>query len=132
MSMSPRPDTVLVVDDQEGIRLLIRRILELQGFHVIDAEDGETALRLFSNDPKDPEPVLAMIDITMPGMDGVTLARRLRSLRPALPLILMSGFDMDDLFDPGTTFDPAAGYLEKPFDVQRLTAVIAQTLKDAK
>lgn len=97
--------TVLVVDDQSGVRQLIRRVLQIQGYTVIDAADGPTAIERFDSEP---EPMLALIDITMPGMDGVTLAGRLRNRCPSLPIVLMSGFDMDEVFEPGTTIAPPA------------------------
>jgi CheY-like chemotaxis protein len=129
MSSASLNHTVLVVDDQRGVRQLIRRILEMQGYAVADTEDGPTALERFG---RAPEPTLAIIDITMPGMDGVTLADQLRRLRPALPIILMSGFDMDDVFEPGVTITPPAAYLEKPFDVERLTAMVERLLAPDK
>ena len=125
MSLAPDAQTVLVVDDQSGIRSLLRRILELEGLAVVDAKDGATALERFAQTPAI---AAAMIDITMPGMDGVTLASKLRELAPQLPLILMSGFDMDDLFESEATFDPPAGYLEKPFDLQRVARIVNEAL----
>ncbi len=115
------PGQVLVVDDQEGIRQLIRRILTRQGYLVIDAEDGPGAIALCTTISSINA---AIIDLTMPAMDGITLTKKLREVRPLLPIVLMSGFDMDDVLASQPQIEPAPSYLEKPFKIHELLAAI--------
>ena len=78
---------ILLVDDNERVRLLFRRALEKEGYAIEEAGDGETALRLFREDPPD----LVLTDIVMPGMDGVACIQKIRALAPEARIIAMSG-----------------------------------------
>lgn len=109
--------TVLVVDDQDGVRNLIRRILTASDYLVIDADSGAAALEIAETHP---EIALAYIDITMPLMDGLTLTAALRQHYPQLPIVLMSGFDMDDVLSSSPKIEPAPLFLEKPFTIAQL------------
>lgn len=79
--------TILVVDDEAKIRKNISELLVLNGFHAVEAAGGEAALALFSRD----RPATVLLDLTMPGMDGVETMRRLRELDPVIPIIIMTG-----------------------------------------
>ena len=81
--------TVLVVDDQSAIRNLLALILEREGFSVLTAECGREALSVSRKHLKDID--LLVSDISMPGMDGPTLARNLVAENPGLPVLLISG-----------------------------------------
>ncbi|MDH4139210.1 MAG: response regulator transcription factor [Coriobacteriia bacterium] len=107
---------ILVVDDEETIRDVVRMNLEAEGYSVDQAEDGETALGLF--DPS--AHVLAIVDIMLPGIDGYEVARRLRS-QSDVPIMMLSAKDTD--------VDKAVGlgigaddYLTKPFSPLELVA----------
>ncbi len=117
--------SVMIVDDQDGIRRLLGRILRHLGHTVVDFEDGEQGLFYARSEP---DLALAMIDLTMPGMDGLSLTRALRAQCPALPVVLMSGFDMDDLMRSGTDLDPKPAFLEKPFSIDTVKAAIDRAL----
>jgi CheY-like chemotaxis protein len=81
---------ILVVDDDDSIRELLALILESRGFEVETAEDGEEALdRLHSRKP----PALVLLDLMMPGMDGITFVDELRKRAPyaAVPVVVISG-----------------------------------------
>src|SRR6476620_9674741 len=83
-----RGATVLVVDDQPAIRELVRRTLEAEGFHVEEAPDGESALRLIQarTEPFD----LVLTDLSMPHIDGRQVAETLRRYRPSVAVLCMS------------------------------------------
>lgn len=83
------PLTVLVVDDEAGIRAFVARALTLAGFEVAVAADGREALRLVAEDRV--RPAVVVTDIEMPGMTGIELAARLLALRPALRIVMMTG-----------------------------------------
>lgn len=111
----------LVTDDQTGIRQLIQRILVGLGAEVVEAADGDSALELFRTSAKIDA---AIIDLTMPAMDGLTLAALLREIDPQLPIVLMSGFDIDDVLATRPAMNPPLSYLEKPFRIAQLTEAI--------
>ena len=84
---------ILVVDDEQDIRNLVKLLAERAGYRVAEAATGEEALamleeRLF-------EPKLLLTDIVMPGMNGLSLAAKAHLMRPSLPVIFMSGFAND-------------------------------------
>jgi DNA-binding response OmpR family regulator len=84
-----RGATVLVVDDEASIRQLLRRTLEAEGFHVDEAPDGESALRLIQGrvDPFD----LVLTDLSMPRIDGRQVSETVRQYRPSVAVLCMSG-----------------------------------------
>ena len=81
---------ILVVDDEQDIRKLVRIFGERGGYRIIEAATGEEALRILEE--RLLEPRLLLTDIVMPGMSGLQLAARAHQLRPSLPVIFMTGF----------------------------------------
>ncbi|GAB4338782.1 MAG: response regulator [Desulfobulbaceae bacterium] len=79
---------ILLVDDEEGIQLLYREEFEEEGYEVISALNGEEALDKFTADPPD----LVILDINMPGMNGIEVLRRMKEINPDLPVILSSAY----------------------------------------
>ncbi len=79
---------ILLVDDEEGIQLLYREEFEEEGYAVDSAYNGEEALELFRSDPPD----LVVLDINMPGMNGIEVLRQMKEMRPDLPVILSSAY----------------------------------------
>ena len=102
----------MVVEDEEMIRVLLKRILETCGYTVLTAHDGEEALLIAE---RHKEPIDLMItDVVMPQMSGHELVERLAPLRPDMSVLYMSGYDDKMVADHG----PADGYrhfLQKPF-----------------
>jgi CheY-like chemotaxis protein len=80
---------ILVVDDESQIRTLVRVLVEQAGYSVMEASNAEDALRIVQEHSG---PQLLLTDIVMPGMNGLALAARAHHLRPALPVIFMTGF----------------------------------------
>jgi two-component system, NtrC family, response regulator HydG len=103
---------VLVVDDEPGMRVTLAANLELDGFSVVEAESGEQALALAGASTFD----LVITDIRMPGINGVELFRKLREVAPTVPVVLMTGFALEDMVK-GALEDGAYAVLNKPFDV---------------
>jgi CheY-like chemotaxis protein len=114
--------TVLVVDDEAGIREVARKILERAGLRVIEAEDGIQALRLLETI----EPDLLLTDIRMPGMDGIALAQGVARRSPAMPILLMSGFINNST---RTILAKADGFIQKPFSSNALVRIVFETLR---
>ncbi|MBV4485055.1 response regulator [Pseudomonas sp. SWRI153] len=88
--MSANPSTILVVEDDDIVRMLIVDVLEELEFTVLEAEDGNTALEILADSSTLID--LMMTDHGLPGMDGRELAERARDLRPALPVLFASGY----------------------------------------
>lgn len=79
---------ILLVDDEDGIQLLYREEFEDDGFIVDSAINGEEALELFKSNPPD----LVILDINMPGMNGIEVLRQMKEIMPELPVILSSAY----------------------------------------
>jgi CheY-like chemotaxis protein len=114
---------VLVVEDEEGVREVVSRMLERLGFDVISAENGVAALDLLEGHNGSLSAVL--LDLSMPRMGGQETLHRLRERRPELPVVLMSGYTEHEvaskLLDGSTG---AVAFLQKPFLPEDLTAVL--------
>jgi CheY-like chemotaxis protein len=121
---------VLVVDDDPAVQTMIRLVLERAGHHVVVAGDGRTALAEFEGENFD----LLLLDIFMPGMDGLQTMRTVREARPALPIIMISGRPvMEDLREEPDFLSMAtrlgATYsLPKPFKPAALLSMLTQCL----
>lgn len=109
--------TVLVVDDEAGVRLLAGRMVEHFGCAALLAADGPTALELMQAHLG--EIACVLLDVTMPRMDGIEVFRELRRLAPTTPVLLMSGYRIDDLMHSHPDLG-AAGFLQKPFTFESL------------
>ncbi|MFC0388788.1 ATP-binding protein [Muricoccus vinaceus] len=131
---APAPRHILLVDDEAPLRRLSAIALERAGHRVTQAEDAETALELIDSGL---EPDTLVTDITMPGMDGLALARALRARHAALPVILVSGYAEAALHDelagtaqPGQgrgppPLQPRPAFLPKPYRPAELVETVA-------
>jgi CheY-like chemotaxis protein len=117
--------TVLLVDDDEAVRRVVRGGLEMRGFKVLDADSGETALQLAGVEA----PQIAVVDYAMPGMDGAQTAEQLRRLLPRLPIILASGHA--DTAAVERVLGGSATVLRKPFDINALSDAVTRILAEA-
>ncbi len=118
---------VLVADDESSVREIAVQILEKLGFTVVVAADGHEALAYFENDPLRYE--LVLLDLTMPGISGEETLRRLRSRRPDLRVVLMSGYSESEA-QPYLAGDVPTGFLQKPFTVGSLIAKMREIFND--
>ena len=118
--------TVLVVEDEEALRTGIRRLLQDEGYKVIEAENGATALQLLEG--AEAEAVaLVLTDLRMPVMDGRQLAAALARRRPSLPIVFMSGYTAQ-LMDLRLV-SPDLAFLAKPFKNEDLLAAVRGQLE---
>ena len=113
---------ILVIDDEEGIRRLLRDTLEDAGYEVVEAEDGEEGLRLFSAEPAD----LVITDILMPKRSGIETISDLRSKHPGVKIIAVSGGGRTENLE----FLEIAGKvgadrtIAKPFDLDEVVSTV--------
>jgi DNA-binding NtrC family response regulator len=108
-----KPVRILLVDDEEGIRMTVGGNLELSGFEVVEAEDGSRALAVLEKDARFD---LVLSDIRMPGMSGVELFHRIRARFPEVPVVLMTAFALEKEIGDAIAHG-AFAVLSKPFDV---------------
>jgi two-component system, cell cycle sensor histidine kinase and response regulator CckA len=118
----------LVVDDELNVRELIASVLEDDGYRVTVGANGTDAVALFAADPR--AFAVAVVDLMMPGLTGDEVIRRLRRLRPGLPVIIVSGYTDRVLEDDVLTSGPTA-VLGKPFRLEALTAAVRRATAPA-
>ena len=116
---------ILVVDDQFGLRRLLFEIFQEDQHEVQMAENGAEALRLFISF----QPDLILMDMKMPGMNGIESLRQIRALNPRVPAIMMTAYhehnqEMDQANDLGILY-----YIAKPFDLFELRERVRDILK---
>jgi two-component system phosphate regulon response regulator OmpR len=124
--MSTQPH-ILVVDDDHRIRKLLRRYLAEEGFKVSEAPDGEAMRAILMAEQVD----LVLLDLVMPGEDGLSLARRIRHEDEDIPIIILTG--KGDLIDRVAGLEAGADdYLAKPFHLREVLARIRTVLRRAR
>jgi signal transduction histidine kinase/CheY-like chemotaxis protein len=124
---------VLLVEDEPTVRISTRRILERAGYQVVEAADGVEALKRFASresgkDESGPPVQILVTDLMMPNLGGAELATQLRTHRPDLPIILMSGYSEDAVLGDGMTI-PDAVFIGKPPQRHELVAAMARLLR---
>ena len=109
---------ILVVDDDDGFRLMLNETLKLSGYDVISVSDSKKAIDLLEEEDFS----IIITDYKIPGMDGFSLAKYIKSIRPEIPVVMITAY----LFDQP---DPAVeayidGFLMKPFKIESITEVL--------
>jgi DNA-binding response OmpR family regulator len=118
--MPPRRETILVVDDEDDIRVVVRQMLTAEGYIVLDAGDPHQALRLAGQQHVD----LLLTDVVMPLMRGTELAQRLLAVVPSAKVLLMSAYKVAEITASGHPFLP------KPFTPDVLLEKVRLVLRD--
>ena len=113
------PPRILVIDDEPRLLQVIESFLSLEGFAVMCAQSAEAGLRLLA----DEAPNIVVIDINMPGIDGLEVCRRIKSRAPHIPVLIFSGRgserDRERAHAAG-----ASDFVQKPFNLQELVGLI--------
>jgi len=117
--------TILVVDDESGMRHLARAILEASGFTVLTACDGADALNVFRRHAGEVAAIL--LDLTMPVMSGEETASELRRIRAGVPIVLSSGYSEQEMAGRFAG-KGLAGFLKKPYEPSDLTTALQRAL----
>jgi len=116
-------ETILLVEDEEEVRVLIRDELRKLGYRIVEARNGIEACLVAT--PHIGKLKLLLTDIVMPGMSGTELARHLRVIKPELKLLFISGYTDDVGIGAG---DPASAFLQKPFTPEALASSVRELL----
>jgi len=122
-------ETIMLVEDEDPVRLFGARALRNKGYKVIEARNGEAALQLLSD--KSEEIDLLITDVVMPGMDGPTLVRKVREDRPDLRVICISGYS-EDALRQRIEQDTDIHFLPKPFSLKQLAGTVKDVLHPLK
>ena len=122
--MSPK---VLVVDDEEKVRKYMSRLLKNRGFHVDTAADGALALSLISEKDFD----VVLLDVLMPGIDGITVLKEIKITKPLTEVIMLTGNASVDTGIEGMRLG-AFDYLLKPVDLDNLYLCLKEALEQKK
>jgi CheY-like chemotaxis protein len=120
------PATVLIVDDDDAVRVTIGMILQDLGYSVLESATGESALELLRVNP---HIALLLTDVVMPGMNGIELARHARAMRATLPIVFISGYADPNSVVGDTAWQPI---LHKPFRANELAVWLDAALAYAR
>ncbi|WP_298270497.1 response regulator, partial [uncultured Bradyrhizobium sp.] len=126
----PKPDltgqgTILLVEDEDGLRSLNARGLRSRGYSVIEAANGVEALEAFEENNGKVD--LVVSDVVMPEMDGPTLLKEMRSRNAELKIIFVSGY-AEDAFEKSLPENQQFAFLPKPFTLTQLVAAVKETM----
>lgn len=113
---------VLIVDDQNGIRVLLTEVFNSEGYKTYQASNGMLALEIVKKD----KPDLVLLDMKIPGMDGLEILKRIKKIDPDVKVIMMTAYGELDMIKEATE-SGALMHFTKPFDIDELrTAVHAE------
>jgi two-component system nitrogen regulation response regulator NtrX len=121
------PKTILIADDEQGIRDSLKRLLEFESYRVVLATDGPSALDIVRDERVD----LILLDIKMPGMDGLEVLSRVHDDHPQVPVVIISGHGTIQTAVEATRLG-AYDFIEKPIDADRILLVIRNGLEQRK
>ncbi|MDX9703040.1 MAG: response regulator [Candidatus Auribacterota bacterium] len=123
----PQAATILLADDDEYFRNALSDILTIEGYNLVQAEDGETTINLFKNSQFD----LVLLDLLMPGIDGVETIRILRNIKPDVKIIVLTGDTQSRLLEEAQAYS-IQGIIRKPFDIDTLVHRINIVVEEEK
>jgi CheY-like chemotaxis protein len=118
-------ETVLLVEDEESVRQLVRETLAARGYNVLEADDGQKALEISASHAGTIH--MLVTDVVMPGMSGRELAKLLVESRPQIKVLYLSGYTEDAIIHQGA-LDSGTAFLQKPFTLQMLSRKVRDVL----
>lgn len=118
---------ILIVDDEEGIRQSLSDILEDEGYCILTAKSGEEAVKI----ARESQPDLVLLDIWLPGIDGIQVLQEIKSIKPDIPTIMISGHANIELAVKATKLG-AYDFFEKPLSLERVILVSRRALERRK
>lgn len=120
-------ETILLVEDEDAVRIFAARALRDKGYRVLEAQNGETAITL----TQQTRPDVLITDVVMPKMDGPTLSQKIKEIVPDIPVIFTSGYT-EETFRKGLSEDHSIHFLSKPFTLRDLATKVREVLQNQK
>ncbi len=115
--------TILIVDDQYGIRILLNEVLKKEGYETLQAANGPEALKL----AKENNPDLVLLDMKIPGMDGIEILKRMKAHNPDTRAIIMTAYGELDMIQEAKNIG-AIMHVPKPFDIDDIRKTVKEHL----
>ncbi|KXH83961.1 response regulator [Sporosarcina sp. HYO08] len=119
--------SLLIVDDQSGIRLLLDEVFRREGYKTKLASNGIEAIKSVEEEVPD----CVLLDMKMPGLDGIEVLKRLKSDRPELPVIMMTAYGEIELTDDALKIG-ADKYFTKPFDIYEVRDAVNEIFESSQ
>lgn len=116
---------LLIVDDQQGIRLLLNEVFKREGYATFLAANGIEALEIAERI----KPDVVLLDMKIPGMDGIEILKRIKLKTPNMPVVMMTAYGELDLIQEAMKLG-AAHYFTKPFDIYEVRDAVKGLLQD--
>lgn len=114
---------LLIVDDQYGIRILLNEVFQKEGYQTFQAASGIQALEIVENHSPD----LVLLDMKIPGMDGIEILKRLKVIDPDIQVIIMTAYGELDMIQEAKDLG-AITHFAKPFDIDEIRAAVKKLL----
>jgi two-component system response regulator (stage 0 sporulation protein F) len=127
ITMTKAKQVILIVDDEEGLREGLSKLLESEGYVALSAESGEQALEILQRSHID----LVLTDMRMPGMDGIELLKKIRERHPNVGVIILTGYGQIESYIEAMNFG-AIEYVSKPFKVNELKFIVNKVLNNSE
>ncbi|WP_046216632.1 response regulator [Paenibacillus wulumuqiensis] len=115
---------ILIVDDQNGIRILLVELFSNEGYQMFQAANGKAALEVVEQEVPD----LVLLDMKIPGMDGLEILRHIKSTHPQIHVIMMTAYGELDIIQKARDLG-AIGHFTKPFDIDEMRKAVDQSLR---
>ncbi|MED4603586.1 response regulator [Paenibacillus validus] len=115
---------LLIVDDQNGIRILLMEVFSSEGYETYQASNGKLALEIVRN----VSPDLVLLDMKIPGMDGLDILKHIKSIDASIKVIMMTAYGELDMIKEATDLG-AIMHFTKPFDIDELRQAVNQQLR---
>ncbi|WP_195576402.1 response regulator [Paenibacillus sp. 1001270B_150601_E10] len=118
---------VLIVDDQNGIRVLLMEVFSGEGYEAYQASNGKEALELVQQVTPD----IVLLDMKIPGMDGLEILKQIKQMKPNMNVIMMTAYGELDMIKEATELG-ALMHFTKPFDIDEMRVAVNMTLDGSK
>ncbi|EJW18959.1 MULTISPECIES: response regulator [Paenibacillus] len=118
---------VLIVDDQNGIRVLLMEVFSSEGYTTFQASNGKMALEIV----KEESPDIVLLDMKIPGMDGLEILKQIKLMKPHMNVIMMTAYGELDMIKEATDLG-ALMHFTKPFDIDEMRVAVNMTLEQGQ
>ncbi|BFH10519.1 response regulator [Paenibacillus dendritiformis] len=115
---------VLIVDDQNGIRVLLMEVFSSEGYSTYQASNGKVALNIV----REESPDIVLLDMKIPGMDGLEILKQIKKMEPQMKVIMMTAYGELDMIKEATDLG-AIMHFTKPFDIDEMRVAVNMTLQ---